>query len=62
MSNFGILTWRSLEYKAKFEKRPFLFRSEESFEEIYEESFEDLQINTWLKNNYNTHIDEYLTK
>ena len=51
MSNLVILTWRPFEYKPKLEKRPLLFRSEIGifdiyFKRLYEESFEDLQINS----------------
>ena len=50
MSNHVILKWRAFEFKVKFEKRPLLFRSEIGIFDIfcnslYEESFEDLQIN-----------------
>ena len=51
MSNLVILKRRPFEYKVKFEKRPLLFRSEIGIFDIflkrmYEESFEDLQINS----------------
>ena len=52
MSNLVILTWQPFEYKPKLEKRPLLlFRSEIGIFDIfikrlYEESFEDLQINS----------------
>ena len=51
MSNLVIRNWWSFEYKAKFAKQmPLLFRSEIGifdifFKRLYEESFEDLQIN-----------------
>ena len=51
MSSLVILKWRPFEYKAKFEKRSVLFRSEIGtfgifFKRLQEESFEDLQINS----------------
>ena len=51
MSNLVILNWRPLEYKANTEKRPLLFRSEIGvfdifFKRLYQESFDDLQINS----------------
>ena len=49
MLHLVVLKWRPFEYKAKFEKRPLLFRSEVGifdifFKRVYEEIFEDLQI------------------
>ena len=54
MSNLVILKLRPFKYKAKFEKSPLLFRSEIGifdifFKKLYEESFEDLQINSNCK-------------
>ena len=51
MSKLVILNWQPFEYKAKFEKRPLLFKSGEGIFDIflkrlYEESFEDLQVNS----------------
>ena len=51
MPNLVILNLRPFEYKAKFEKRSYLFRSEIGifdilFKSLYAESFEDLQINS----------------
>ena len=45
------LKWRSFEYKSKIEKKVYLFRSgigifEIFFKSLYEESFDDLQINS----------------
>ena len=51
MSNLVILNWLPFEYKAKFEKKSLLFRSEIDifdiyFKRLYEKSFDDLQINS----------------
>ena len=50
-SNFVVLEWRPFEYKPRFEKKPLLIRSKISifdifFKRQYEQSFEDLQINS----------------
>ena len=47
MPNLVILKWRLFEYKAKFEKKPLLLRSEIGifeifFKRLHEKSFEDL--------------------
>ena len=57
MSNIVILNWRPFEYKAKFEKRPLLFRSKIGifgifFKRVFK-SFEDLQVNSNWK--FQTH-------
>ena len=49
--NLVTLNLRPFEYKAKFGKRPILFRFKIGifdifFERLYKESFEDLQINS----------------
>ena len=51
MSNLAILKWWNFEYKAKFEKRPLLFRSKIGifdifFKRMYEENFEDSETNS----------------
>ena len=51
MSNLAILKWWPFEYKTKFEKNAFLFRSaigslEVFFKRLYEERFEDVQSNS----------------
>ena len=54
MPKLVILKWWSFEYKGKCEKTHFLFRSvtsvfETNFKRLYEERFEDLQINSCWK-------------
>ena len=54
MPRLVILKWQPFKYKAKFKESPHLFRSEIDifdifFKRLYEESFEDLQINSNCK-------------